>query len=478
MYRLPKDAFMTRTRPLRMYPRISPAEHFAAGSFSTLLPVFSTIARRAAISAMLLIALPCALAQQQVGHIIVIFQENRSPDNLFHGLPNADIANAGINSKGQKITLTPLPLANTFDPNHAHTDFESMYDGGKMDGADKIQVICLWNKKHCPGPHPTFTYVKPSDVAPYFQMAEQYVFADRMFQTQQGPSFPAHQFILSGTSAPETGSTSFAAENPQGYVHHFLDTGCKSPKKEYVLLVDKNGQEGTPTYPCFEHQTLVDLLDQQKVSWRYYTPSLNFEWDAPNAIKHLRFGPDWANVIVPPTQILNDISAGQLPSVTWVIPAGQNSDHPGQKSSAGPSWVASIVNAVGGSQYWNDTVIFIAWDDWGGFYDHVVPNVVPVGSSNWGAGYAYGFRVPLIIVSPFAKQAYVSHVTHDFGSILKFIEEVFNLPSLGYADAYADDLSDCFQFDAKPRPFRKIHAPYDAKYFLDYKGKLLDPDDD
>jgi phospholipase C len=438
----------------------------------------TAFAVRVAISTMLLLASPFASAQQQVAHVIVIFQENRSTDNMFHGLPNADIANYGINSKGKKIKLTPLPLANKFDPGHTHQDFENMYDGGKMDGADKIHVKCVWDKQHCPGPHPTFTYVKPSDVAPYFQMAEQYVFGDRMFQTQQGPSFPAHQFIISGTSAPETGSTSFAAENPAGYKGHYLNTGCAAPKKEYVWLIDNNGKEDSRMYPCYEHETLVDLLDQQSVNWLYYTPTLSHEWTAPDAIKHLRFGSDWANVIVPPTQVLKDITKKKLPSVSWVIPAGQYSDHPGEKTQTGPSWVASIVNAVGGSPYWSNTVIFIAWDDWGGFYDHVAPTVVPVGSNDWGAGYAYGFRVPLIIVSPFAKQGYVSHVTHDFGSILKFIEEVFDLPSLGYADAYADDFSDCFQFGGEPRAFRPIVAPQGPEFFLNYKGKLHDPDDD
>jgi phospholipase C len=423
-------------------------------------------------------ALPSGFAQQQVGHVIVIFQENRSPDNLFHGLPNADIANFGTNSTGKRIKLTPLPLASNFDPDHYHKDFINMYDGGKMDGADKIGVRCIWDKQNCPAKHPTFTYVNPPDVLPYFDLAEQYVFGDRMFQTNQGPSFPAHQFILSGTSAPTADSASFAAENPGGYKGHFFNTGCAAPKQEYVLLIDNNGNEGSPTYPCFEHLTLADLLDQKGATWHYYTSTLNHEWTAPDAIRHLRLSADWANVIVPPSRILKDITNGQLPSVAWVIPSGQYSDHPGQRTADGPSWVASIVNAVGASQYWANTVIFITWDDWGGFFDHVAPKVVPVGSSDWGAGYAYGFRVPVIIVSPFSKHRYVSHVTHDFGSILKFIEEVFSLPSLGYADAYADDFSDCFQFDAKPRPFRRIIARHDANYFLHYKGKLEDPDDD
>lgn len=417
-------------------------------------------------------------AQQQIGHVIVIFQENRSPDNLFQGLPNADIATSGINEKGQKIKLRPLPLANDFDPNHDHASFELMYDGGKMDGAGKIHVICMRNKNTCPGPNPTFTSVRRSDVAPYLQLAKQYSFGDRTFQTNQGPSFPAHQFILAGTSAPSADSTSFAAENPAGTKNHFFNTGCKAPKKEYVLMIDPNGIEGSRQYPCFDHPTLVDLLDQKSVSWKYYTPLLDYEWTAPNSISHLRFGSDWNNVVTPPNQILKDIKAGQLPSVSWVIPAGQDSDHPGSKQANGPSWVASIVNAVGKSKYSSDSVIFIAWDDWGGWYDHVAPPIVTVGSSKWGAGYAYGFRVPLIVVSPYAKPAYVSHVQHDFGSILRFIEEVFGLPSLGYADAYADDLADCFQFNAKPIMFHAIAAPRGADYFLHAKRRLEPPDND
>ena len=131
--------------------------------------------------------------------------------------------------------------------------------------------------------------------------------------------------------------------------------------------------------------------------------------------------------------------------------------------------MASIVNAIGNSQYWDNTVILITWDDWGGWYDHVAPTVIN--------SYEYGFRVPLIVVSPFAKQGYVSHVTHDFGSILKFIEEVYHLPSLGYADALADNLSDCFDFHRHNR-FHQIRARYGAKYFLNDRRPPTDPDDD
>ena len=132
--------------------------------------------------------------------------------------------------------------------------------------------------------------------------------------------------------------------------------------------------------------------------------------------------------------------------------------------------MASVVNAIGNSQYWSNTAIFITWDDWGGWYDHVAP---PIKNS-----YEYGFRVPLIVVSPYAKPGYISKVTHDFGSILKYIEENFGVGSLGFADADADDLSDCFDYSQAPLAFHTISAPLDANHFLQDKTPPTDPDDD
>ncbi len=411
-------------------------------------------------------------AAQKVQHVVVIFQENRTPDNLFHGLPNADIANSGLNSQGQTILLTQVALAIDYNPDHSHSSFKVMYDGGKMDGADKIPVMCQPNAPPgCPPANPQFVYVNPSDVTPYFQLAEQYTFADRMFQTNQGPSFPAHQFIISGTSTPTAASDLFAAENPSGVLDAKNNTGCTAPPGELVALIDPAGNESASQYPCFEHPTLSDLLDAQGISWRYYTPSAGSIWTGPNAIQHLRLGPDWSkNVILQQTQVLTDIANGQLAAISWVIPSGQASDHPSQNDGSGPSWVASIVNAIGNSPYWSNTAIFIAWDDWGGFYDHVAPTIIN--------SYEYGFRVPLIVVSPYARRGYVSHVTHDFGSILKFIEERFGLASLGYSDARADDLSDCFDFTQTPPPFQTIPAQHDASHFLNDRRPPTDPDDD
>jgi len=416
-----------------------------------------------------------------IQHVVIIFQENRTPDNLFQDSVlisrGADIVDKGVNSKGQTIPLQATRLATEYDLSHTHSAFVAMYNGGKMDGADRIRVDCL--KGHCPSPDAQFRYVDPSDVQPYFRLAEQYVFGDRMFQTNQGPSFPAHQFILSGTSAPTTNSSLFAAEEPNGGNDN---AGCIATPRTTVALIDPAGREASKQYPCFEHPALTDLLDAKNVSWRYYTPSAGSVWTAPDAIQHICqplmmisaglscTGPDWSNVIIPSAQVLTDIANQELAQVTWVIPSGAQSDHPGLNDGSGPAWVASIVNAIGNSPYWGNTAIFITWDDWGGWYDHVAPPIIN--------SYEYGFRVPLIVVSPYAKAGYISHVSHDFGSILKFVEETYGLPSLGYADARADDLADCFDFGRQPVTFQDIPSPLDAQHFIEDKTPPTDPDDD
>jgi phospholipase C len=450
------------------------------------------------------------VVQSVIQHVVIIFQENRTPDNLFQDsvlvARGADLQTPahGWNKEGTLITPTAASLAAVFDPDHSHLSYLDMYDGGKMDGADKIPVDCPANQPNCAPPNPTFTYVDNStgEVAPYYQLAETYTFSDRMFQTNQGPSFPAHQFIISGSSAPvppaDSMSKFFVAENP-GRVVLDIDTGCTSPATESVLLIDSTNpdpstNETEKIYPCFDHPTLTDLLNAANISWKYYTPLPGSIWTAPNAIQHMCVpnapppngtactGSDWTNnVVLNYTQVLTDIASGQLASVTWVIPSGPTSDHAGITDGSGPSWVASVVNAIGNSPFWANTAIIITWDDWGGFYDHVAPP----GIIN---SYELGFRVPLIAVSPYAKPAYISHQVNDFGSILKFIEETFGLSQVApgastpYADAFpastSGDLSDCFDFSQTPLTFQTIPAKNDAAHFLNDKRPPTPPDND
>jgi phospholipase C len=406
-----------------------------------------------------------------IKHVVVIFQENRTPDNLFHGLPGADIATNGINSSGQTIPLAKGNMVTTYDLGHRHVDFVAMYDGGKMDGADKVSASCMTEPSGCPA-NVQFQYVDPAQVLAYFQLAQRFTFGDRMFQTNQGPSFPAHQYIISGTSAPSVGGQYagwFVAENP---TPNAKPTGCaEAPPDGLVTLIDPNGVESASIFPCFEHPTVIDLLDQAGISWRYYAPSTGSIWTGPNAIRHLREGADWANVVVPQTSVLTDIASNRLAQVSWVIPNGEASDHALSTDGSGPSWVAAVTNALGNSPYWSDTAIVIAWDDWGGWYDHVAPTV--------RNAYELGFRVPLIVVSPYAKSGYVSHVQHDFGSIVHFIETTFSLGTLGYADTSADDLSDCFNFVQSPISWVNVAATLGPAHFLaQAKSPQSDPDDD
>ena len=431
-------------------------------------------------------------------HIVIIFQENRTPDNLFQDptliKAGADIASSGRDSFGRTIKLTPTTLNTNYDLSHAHSAFLAMYNKGQMDGANHVS---------CGGPgcksraDLQFKYVEPSEVQPYFQMAEQYTFGDRMFQTNQGPSFPAHQFIISGSSAPSSSSSSFMAENPGGTTAFFDLSGCIAPPQEYVQLIAADGSENKTMYPCAEHRTLTDELNEKGIDWRYYTPSAGVIWTAPTAIAHMCgpnaplpnatacVGSDWVNHVIlytpeNPAPILTDISKNRLPAISWVIPSRQNSDHASfADASGGPSWVASIVNAIGNSEYWANTAIIVTWDDWGGWYDHVPPFKVVNDGVSWGSGYVYGFRVPLIVIASHARRGYISHVNHDFGSILRMVEENFGLPTLGYADSYApDDLSDCFYFKQQPLVFQTIDAPLRADYFLHDTSTPGDPDDE
>jgi phospholipase C len=400
-----------------------------------------------------------------IDHVVIIVQENRSTDNLFHHLPGADTADSGMNSEGQVIQLQPVALAARYDLEHTHESFVAEYDNGKMDGADLVKC-----KGHpCPQ-NPQFVYVNQSDVAPYFEMAQTYTFGDRMFETNQGPSYPAHQYLIAGTSQPSVGSNLLAVDSPERPGGGSGGSaGCTAPSGTLVDMIDQNGNPAPPAYPCFEHPTLMDLLDSAQIKWRYYASGPSSVWTGPNSIRHIRFGNDWRKVIIPETKVLSDISNGTLAPVTWVMPPGLSSDHPGSTDGSGPSWVASIVNGIGNSPYWGKTAIFVLWDDWGGFYEHVPPS--DIFNSN-----EVGLRVPLIVISPYAKPAYVSHVNHEFGSILHFVETNFGLPSLGYSDSRSDDMSDCFNYLQVPLPFHTIQAPLHGDYFR--RGVPQAPPDD
>ena len=228
---------------------------------------------------------------------------------------------------------------------------------------------------------------------------------------------------------------------------------------------DRTGPTGPASIPASTTRPWRICWTRRGITWRYYAPGPStdrfFVLSAYQAIRHIRFGPDWpVKVTSPETRVLTDIANGELAQVTWIVPAFNNSDHPGAPAQ-GPDWVGDIVNAIGASKYWNSTTIFIAWDDWGGFYDHVPPPQ----TDDMGLG----FRVPVIVVGPYARRGYVSHVTHEASGFLRYMEEVFGLPSLGTRDRNADDFHDCFDMTQPPTPYAPVKTNHSAEFFLKQK---------
>lgn len=450
-------------------------------------------------------------------HIVVIVQENRTPDNLFYALCSTqpcsiahqsntyDIQTSNWLDKdvgGGVIQPTPAPLASQYGPAHTHHSFLQMCDFNSQTGACRMDGAGGIYCKNCP-PNAEFEYVDNSRHAidPYLFLATQYGWANYMFQTNQGPSFPAHQFLFGATSAPNRSDDhagTFAAENlriPGIRAGSEIINGCIAMSSAKVQLINAKGKENANNliYPCFDHLTLGDLLGHTAQTWRYYTPGPGSLWSAPDAIKHICVpvhnactGRLWQrNVALNPLDILQDVSNCNLRNVSWVIPSGQFSDHANLNTGVGPAWVASIVNAIGNSTcrngdnstYWNSTAIIITWDDWGGWYDHEPPIFLPYPEG----GYQYGFRVPMLFVSAYTAKGYINNEQQDFGSVARFIEYNFGIPmgKLTFADARAkNNLAHFYDLSASPRAFQTVKAPPFRYEQGGDKLKLVPPDDD
>ncbi len=454
-------------------------------------------------------------------HVVVIVQENRTPDNLFQGLcsppygacavpptPMApyDIQTSNWVTKTGTITPSTVALADTYDLDHSHDAFNFMCDmvaGAparcRMDGAARIP--CNANTGDTCPTNPQFKYVDNSTgiLDPYLALATQYGWANYMFQTNQGPSFPAHQFIFGGTSAPSRSDDAegiFAAENTPGSA----PVGCASKASTTVRVISPSstpppyGVEDILIYPCFEHQTMADLV----TDWKYYAAGEDSYWTAPNAIEHICLPSDgkctgFGTHVDPlhPAQVLTDLRNCNFHDMTWVTPTAANSDHASVNDGGGPSWVASVVNTIGNSKctdtinnraytYWQDTAIFIVWDDWGGWYDHEPPTIL----GGVEGDYQYGFRVPMIVVSAYTNPGYVDNGRYDFGSMLRFTE--FNFANLGLREGelgFADsrsttDLRAFFHLNQPPRKFAAIPAPKNADFFINDPRPQEAPDKD
>jgi phospholipase C len=409
-----------------------------------------------------------------IQHIVFIVQENRSFDDFFATFPGADGATSGLmKTPGGDVTvrLKKAPL-DSDSLGHQHSSFEKEYDGGKMDGFSLVKRALQKGVVERAGTYP-YRYVDPKEIQPYWTIARQWVLADHMFPTQSSSSFTAHQDLIAGGTPMGGGKNVIDFPTPSSW-------GCDAPLGTVTSLITSTGKylRDKGPYPCFTYRTLRDLMDAKDVSWLYFTnPTNNSVWNAFDAIKAVREGSEWTTHIVrPESDFFAYVTSRELPQVSWVIPDEINSDHPGNRQDTGPSWVASIINAIGQSRYWPSTAIVVVWDDWGGEYDQVPPPQLD--------GQGLGMRVPMLLVSPFARTTspsqpgYISHTQYEFGSLVRFVEDNWNLGRLGTTDGRANSVLDSFDFTQAPRPFTTIPSKYRKAFFERQKPSGLPVDSD
>jgi phospholipase C len=286
--------------------------------------------------------LPPAKKGKYFTHIIIMVQENRTFDNLFATFPGADGKTIGKTHNGT-LLLRPSDLESPISPNNGYPSWFRDWNHGKMNHFDLVPI------GRTPGTY-VYQYVRPAQIAPYWDLAKHYVLADHMFQTQGSGSFTAHQDLIAGGTA--INSTESLIDFPSA-----APWGCDAPHGTVTSLITADNQYGHDDgpFPCLGYRTLRDLLDGDDLSWRYYAPEVGQSfggnlWNAFNAIRVVRQGSEWGvNVTWPETLVFTDITNNSLPAVSWVIPDYKNSDHPGDNSDTGPSWVAQVVNAIGQS---------------------------------------------------------------------------------------------------------------------------------
>jgi phospholipase C len=390
-------------------------------------------------------AAPAGLSK--IRHIVFIIKENRTYDNLFGTFPGGDGATTGKVSNGKVIPLGSTPDS-IGDIAHDWSDALVAMDGGRM---DRFDVLSGANQNH---ELVAYSQFRKADIPNYFRYAETFTLADRMFSSLHGPSFPNHLYTVGAQSGrainnpqinPPKASAPQLNNAPNPGLGDSARWGCDADDLETVDVLD-SADNVTEQFPCFDFPTLADSLESAGISWRYYAPSQGeggYIWSALDAIKHLRFGPLWASNVMPDTSFAVDASSGQLPQVSWLVPKAFVSDHPDLSGMCGgENWTVQQLNAVMAGPDWDSTAVFLTWDDFGGFYDHVAPPQ----SDEFGMGP----RVPLLIISPFAKPGFVSHTTYELSSLLKFAEVRFALPPLTERDAAANDVLDSFDFDQTP----------------------------
>lgn len=383
----------------------------------------------------------------QIQHIVYIIKENRSFDSFWGTYPGANGATSAPISTGQTIPMGHMGDQMPHDiTGHGWFDAITGMDGGKMDRFDLVTAGST------NGDYLAFQQLHQSDIPNYWTYAKNFVLADNTFSSLQGASFPNHLYTIAAQSGGVWNNT--LQINGHGQLW-----GCDANPGAQVPAMDLN-RIVTKPFPCFDFQTLADLLDGAGLTWAYYAPpksTAGYVFSTYDAINHIRNTSLWTQHVFPDTQFATDAAAGKLANVVWLVTTGKssygtsggggssvdNNEHPPGSVCNGENWTVKQLNALMQSSDWSSSAVFLTYDDFGGFYDHVAPPPLDI--------YGLGPRVPMLIISPYAKSGYISHTQYELSSVIKFAEEVFGLPSLGQRDVLANDTTDSFDFTQSAR---------------------------
>ena len=419
-------------RPSRISTQGQPFSHARSIHYGlvALLVVLSACSSTAAS--------PASTAAQDIKHIIFLIKENRTFDNYFGTFPGADGATTAVDSEDETIPLQH-EKGSIPDIEHDPVGAKAAYDSGKMDKFDRLNSESTTSAARAADPYAnnSLTQLYQSDIPNYWLYAQNFVLGDHMFSSLMGPTFPNHLYTIAAQSG---GAIDNPVDNPKQF-----GWGCDVPNQ----LVSVRDSSGTTHMQeaCFNFKTLADELDAKGDSWRYYAPpswGYAYQYSVFNAIRHIRYGKDW-QYIVPNDVFLYDAAHGRLPTVSWIVTPFDVSEHPGNGTGVcvGENWTVQMLNALMRGPDWSSTAVFLTWDDFGGFYDHVPPQQID--------GYGLGFRVPLVVISPYAKKGYIDHTQYEFSSMLRFAEDILGLAPLTKRDLMANDMLNAFDFAQQPR---------------------------
>lgn len=386
-------------------------------------------------------------ARSKIKHVVFLVKENRTFDHLFGRFPGADGATTGETCDGRTVPLKRAKLRLS-DILHSFSAGIVAINGGRMNCFDQ-----LYGGTHLEG----YVQYHRADIPNYWAYAKRFALSDRFFSSVYGPTTVEHLWTMAGQSdrfvdverPDEAGSGAWGefCKDPTERMHSFRKLDGAEARTVFSLEERADvermvGSFWTERWPCTDMKVLQDLLQQAGVSWRYYIGGGVHQQGAIKMIRHIRLGPMWKKV-VPNAHFDQDVRRGRLASVSWLLPPPGYTDHPASGSlCAGENWTVGRLNTLMRSRYWKNTAVILTWDDFGGFYDHVPPPHVDI--------YGMGPRVPGLVISPWARRGYIDHHTYDFSSVLKTIEQLHRLPTLGNRDRRAQPMWPSFDFTQRP----------------------------